>query len=84
MVIVLFADCLHIQIKGILAKDISGVVTILGTVSRWISAEEHNLSVHQLELICIAWVYQEFEDVIGQQSVILYSDYKGTDSSYAL
>jgi hypothetical protein len=80
MVLVLFVGCSLDQIKGILAEDNSGVVTFISSASRFVYAEEHHLSVHQLELISISWAYQQFEDIIGQQPVILYTDY--TDSVY--
>ena len=82
MVLVLIVDCTLDQIKGILAEDNSGVVTVISTASRFVYSEEHSVSVHQLELISISWAYQQFEDIIGQQPVILYTDYASTDSAY--
>jgi hypothetical protein len=72
--LVLVTDCSFHNIGASLAEDNSGIVTILCTASRPVSLEEHNLSVVDLEILCINWAYQQFQGIIGQQTVLVLSD----------
>ncbi len=75
MVLILHTNCSNFQIKATLSTFHNNVLILVSTASRYVSIEEQEYSVYQLELVSISWAYQQFSDVIGDQSVYLHTDF---------